>query len=100
MGNVVWKVMAIASGVVASKVAKKATNSGWKATTGQAAPVNKHDPNYSAKQTALFMLISTAAAGAVKAFAERKAADYYTKSAGHPPKAVVKQQQKAVEKSA
>lgn len=100
MGSVVWKVMAIASGVVASKLATKVTNSGWKATTGQAAPVNKHDPNYSAKQTAIFVLVSTAVATAAKALAERKAADYYTKSAGHPPKAVVKQQEKAAAKHA
>lgn len=97
MGSVVWKVLAAVAGIAATKVAAKATNSGWKAATGNPPPVSKHDPNYNAKQAAMFALISTAIAGAAKAFAERKAADYYTKSAGHPPKAVAKQQQKAVE---
>ena len=35
----------------------------------------------------------------VRALGERKAAAYWTKSAGHPPQAVVKEHQKAAEKA-
>lgn len=100
MGNVVWKVMSIVTGVVATKVARKAANTGWHATTGRPAPVGKHDPKVSATETAVFMLVSTAVGTAIRAVAERKAADYYTKTAGHPPKAVVKEREKAQEKHA
>lgn len=99
MGSVVWKVLATVAGIAATKVASKATTSGWQAATGNPAPVGKHDPNYSAKQIAVFTLVSAAIAQGLRALAERKAADFYTKSAGHPPQVVAKQREKAVAKA-
>lgn len=91
MGSVAWKVLAGVTGIAATKVAAKATNAGWQATTGRPAPKGKHDPSVSNKQAALYAVLSTAVIAGAKVFAERKAADYYTKSAGHAPKALEKQ---------
>ncbi|WP_168990218.1 DUF4235 domain-containing protein [Yimella sp. RIT 621] len=99
MGSVVWKIVAAAAGVAATQIANKVTNQGWHAVTGQPAPVGKHDPNYSAKETALFVLVAAAVAQGVRALGERKAADFWTKTAGHPPQVVVKEHQKALEKA-
>lgn len=95
MGSVAWKVMALVAGVLATKVSRKATNTSWQAATGTPAPQGKHDPTVSNKQAAFYAVLSTAIAAGMKVLAERKAADYYTKSAGHPPKALVKQQEEA-----
>lgn len=100
MGSLVWKIVAAAAGVIGTQVATKATNQGWHAVTGNPPPVGKHDPNYNAKQTAIFTLVSVAIAQAVRALGERKAADYWTKTTGHPPQVVVKEHQKAMEKAA
>ncbi|TWE10122.1 DUF4235 domain-containing protein [Rudaeicoccus suwonensis] len=100
MGSVAWKVLAAASSIAAGKAATTVTAKGWKAATGGKPPVNKHDPNHSATQIAVFAVVSTAMAAGFKAFAERKAADYYTRSTGTPPPAVAKQQQKAATKAA
>ncbi|WP_265443025.1 DUF4235 domain-containing protein [Flexivirga meconopsidis] len=100
MGSIAWKVLATVSGIVAGKAATKLTASGWKAATGGRPPVGKHDPEHSAAQIAVFTIVSTAVAGAFKAFAERKAADFYTKSSGTLPPPVLKQQQKAADKAA
>ncbi|MBD2759370.1 DUF4235 domain-containing protein [Yimella sp. cx-573] len=98
MGSLVWKIVAAAAGVAATQIATKVTTKGWALATGNPAPVGRHDPNYSAKQTALYTLFAAGVAQGVRALGERKAAEYWTKSAGHPPQAVVKEHQKALEK--
>lgn len=95
MGSAAWKVLAAVAGIAATKVATKATNTGWQAVTGDPAPKGKHDPAVSNKQAALYAILSTAAVAGLRILAERKAADYYTKSAGHAPKAVEKDAEKS-----
>lgn len=95
MGSAAWKVIALVASIAATKVSKKATNTGWQAATGSPAPKGKHDPTVSNKQAAIYAILSTAVAAGLKVLAERKAADYYTKSAGHPPKPLMEQADKA-----
>ena len=98
MGNVAWKLLSMVVTIAATKAAKSATDGTWKAAMGKPAPKNQHDPSASNKQAALYAIASTAAIAGAKVLATRKAADYYTKSAGHPPEALQKKADKATEK--
>lgn len=89
MGNLVWKVLSLGAGLIASKAATAATTKSWKAATGKS-PRSAKDPNAGVVEAAIYAAISTGALAAAKMYAERRAADYYTKSAGHPPQALVK----------
>ena len=89
MGNLVWKVLSMGAGIVASKIATTTATKTWKMTTGKS-PRSAKDPNASIIEAAIYAAISTGALAAAKMYAERRAADYYTKSAGHPPQALVK----------
>ncbi|NNG38128.1 DUF4235 domain-containing protein [Flexivirga sp. ID2601S] len=100
MGSIAWKVLATVTGIAAGRVATKLTTSGWKAATGGKPPTGRHDPDHSAARIAVFTLVSTAVTTTLKAYAERKAADYYTRSSGQLPPPVAKQQQKAAAKAA
>lgn len=94
MAGIAYKVLLTVSGIAAGKAAKKATTATWKTATGGTPPVDKHDPEYSAMQVAVFAIVSSAIAGGFRAYAQRKASDYYTKTSGHVPPPVAKAQQK------
>lgn len=100
MGSIAWKMLATVSGLVAGKAATKLTETGYKMATGGKPPKDKYDPEHSALQIAVFAVVSTAVTAGFKAFAERKAADYYAKSSGTLPPPVAKQRKKAAEKAA
>lgn len=95
MAGIAYKVLLTGSGILAGKVAKKATTATWKTATGGTPPVDKHDPEYSALEVAIFAVVSSAIAGGFRAYAQRKASDFYTRSAGELPPPV----QKAKDKS-
>lgn len=95
MAGIAYKVLLTASGIVAGKAAKKATTATWKTATGGTPPVDKHDPEYSALEVAIFAIVSSAIAGGLRAYAQRKASDFYTRSAGELPPPVRKAKQKS-----
>ncbi|GGB25094.1 hypothetical protein GCM10011492_13870 [Flexivirga endophytica] len=95
MAGIAYKVLLTVSGIAAGKAAKKATTASWKTATGGTPPVDKHDPDYSAMQVAIFAVVSSAIAGGFRAYAQRKASDYYTKTAGHLPPPVEKAKAKS-----
>ena len=66
MGNAVWKVLAIVSGVVGARVAKAASDGTWKAATGGKPPANPADPDVSWKEAAVFAIVSGAIMGAAQ----------------------------------
>lgn len=95
MSGIAWKVLATVSGLVAAKAATKVTATGWKAATGNRPPAGKFDPEHTAAQIAVFTIVSSAVTAGFKAYAQRKAADFYTKSAGELPPPVAKARRKA-----
>lgn len=97
MGSLVWKLVTIGVGVAATKTAAAISENGWKKATGKPAPGGKYDPKVTPMEAAIYALVAAAVGQGVRAFAETKAVNYYTKTAGHPPKAIQKQQQKALE---
>lgn len=88
MGNAVWKVMALASGLIGAKVAKAASDGTWKAATGSQPPVNPADPDVEWKEAVGFAIVSGAIVGVIRMVAQKQAANVYTKSAGHRPEAL------------
>lgn len=88
MGDAVWKVMAMASGIVGAKAATKAINSTWNAAMGSEPPSNPADPDISWKEAVAFAVVSGAIAGLARTIAQKQAADLYIKSAGQRPKAL------------
>lgn len=88
MGDKVWKVLALVSGLVGAKAATTAINGTWHAATGGEPPKNPADPDISWKEAVGFAIVSGAIAALARTIAQKQAADFYIKSAGHPPKAL------------
>lgn len=86
MGKLVWKVLATGGAIGAAMVARKLVTSGWTAATGKQPPANPEDPEVSWPEAIGWAVASGAVIGVARLVATRKAAAYYTKSAGHPPK--------------
>ncbi|KNX38447.1 DUF4235 domain-containing protein [Luteipulveratus halotolerans] len=85
MGNALWKVVAIGSGLVASRVAKAATDGTWKATMGGQPPQNPADPDVQWKEAVTFAVVSGAIMGLAKMAANKQAAKVWTKTTGQLP---------------
>lgn len=86
MGNLVWKVLATGSAVLAGLVASKFADQIWK-TAGQDT-IDPNDPDSPIWQAVAYAALTGLAVGAAKTFATRKAAAYYEHSAGHRPAAL------------
>jgi hypothetical protein len=86
MGALVWKILGTGAAVGAATVARKVVTSGWIAATGKEPPANPEDPEVSWPEALGWAMTSGAVIGVARLLASRKAAAYYTKSAGHPPK--------------
>jgi hypothetical protein len=86
VGALVWKVLGMSAAIGAAVVARKVLTSGWTAATGKPPPANPEDPEVSWPEAVGWAVASGAVIGVARLLATRKAAAYYTKSAGHPPK--------------
>jgi hypothetical protein len=90
MGTLVWKILGTSAAIGAAVVARKVITSGWTSATGKAPPANPEDPEVSWPEAVGWAVASGAFIGVARLLATRKAAAYYTKSAGHPPKRLQK----------
>jgi hypothetical protein len=86
VGALVWKVLGTSGAIGAAFVARKLLTSGWTAATGKEPPANPEDPRVSWPEAVGWAVASGAVIEVARLLATRKAAAYYTKSAGHPPK--------------
>jgi len=91
MGSLAWKVLGTGAAILAGTMANKLVTKGWQVASGHPAP---NDPNnldeVGWKEALLFAAITGFVVQAARVAAERKAAQYYAKSAGHPPKKFLK----------
>ncbi|HEX2704952.1 MAG TPA: DUF4235 domain-containing protein [Candidatus Lustribacter sp.] len=88
MGAVVWKVLGTGSAILAAAVATRLVQAAW-ASVGRDIPKDPENPYETGWGEALtFAAASGLAMGVARVAASRKAAEYYTRSAGHPPKAL------------
>ncbi len=91
----VWSVFSLVAAVGAAALAKKALNTSWRAATGKNPPANPADPDVDIWEAVAWAAVSGTFVGIARMLASRKAADYYTKSTGHLPPDLVKDDQDA-----
>jgi|SRR5687767_3988568 hypothetical protein len=91
----VWSIFSLAAALAAAAIAKKGLNTSWKAATGKNPPANPADPDVDVWEAVLWAAVSGTFVGIARMLASRKAAHYYTKSTGHLPPDLVKDDQDA-----
>lgn len=84
-GSKLWTVFSLVSALGAAAIAKKALDSGWKAATGKRPPENPADPDVQMGEAIAWAVISGTLVALARMLAQRRAADYYRRSAGHLP---------------
>jgi hypothetical protein len=80
-----WTVFSVVSALAAAALAKKALDTGWKAATGKHPPENPADPDVGMGEAVAWAAISGTFVALARMLAQRRAADYYARSAGHLP---------------
>ncbi|MEP7192505.1 MAG: DUF4235 domain-containing protein [Actinomycetota bacterium] len=88
MGKLVWKVMGSGATEFADVAARKLVTTVWRVAVGKRPPGHISDPRVSWPAAIGWAAGSGAVVGVARLLATRKAAAYYTKSAGHPPEAL------------
>lgn len=80
-----WTVLSLVSALGAAAVAKKALDTGWRAATGKHPPANPADPDVAVGEAVAWAIVSGTFVALARMLAQRRAAAYYAKSAGHLP---------------
>jgi hypothetical protein len=86
----IWTAFSLVSALLAAAVAKKALDTGWKAATGKHPPENPADPDVQTGEAIAWAVASGTFIALARMFAQRRAADYYRRSAGHLPPQLAK----------
>jgi hypothetical protein len=84
-GSKLWTVFSLASALTAAAVAKKALDTAWRAATGKHPPENPADPDVQMGEAIAWAMVSGTFVALARMLAQRRAADYYRRSAGHLP---------------
>ena len=84
-GSKLWTVFSLVCTVGAAALAKKALDTGWKAATGKHPPENPADPDVQMREAVAWAVVSGTFVALARMLAQRRAADYYRRSAGHLP---------------
>jgi hypothetical protein len=80
-----FTVFSIASALIAAALAKKTLDAGWRAATGKHPPENPADPDVQMGEAIAWAVVSGTFVAIARMLAQRRAADYYRRSAGHLP---------------
>lgn len=86
IGSATWKVMGVASGVLAAKASRSAAEAVWRRTRGGDPPRNPAAYGTSWGEAVLWAAASGVTAGVARMLATRAAAGTYRRAAGHLPK--------------
>jgi hypothetical protein len=84
-GSKLWTVFSLVSALGAAALAKKALDTGWRAATGKRPPENPADPDIRMAEAVAWAAVSGTFVALARMLAQRRAADYYRRSAGHLP---------------
>ena len=84
-GSKLWTVFSLIATLGAAALAKKALDTGWKAATGKHPPENPADPDVQMREAVAWAVVSGTFVALARMLAQRRAADYYRRSAGHLP---------------
>lgn len=88
MGSAVWKILGTGSAIVAGIAATKVADQIWQ-KAGQDKAFDPKDPDSPFVTALAYAALTGLAAGVARTMATRKAAQYYARSAGHKPGAIV-----------
>jgi hypothetical protein len=80
-----WTVFSLVTAMTAAAVAKKAIDTGWRAATGKHPPENPADPDVQMGEAIAWAVVSGTFVALARMLAQRRAANYYRRSAGHLP---------------
>src|SRR5262245_36904450 len=84
-GSRLWTAFSLVSALMAAAVARKALDTGWKAATGKNPPENPADPDVQMGEAIAWAVVTGAFVALARMLAQRRAASYYRRSAGHLP---------------
>jgi thiazole synthase ThiGH ThiG subunit len=84
-GSKLWTVFSLVSALGAATLAKKALDTGWRAATGKHPPVNPADPDVAMGEAIAWAVVSGTFVALARMLAQRRAANYFQRSAGHLP---------------
>ncbi|MEI2818676.1 MAG: DUF4235 domain-containing protein [Marmoricola sp.] len=84
----VWSMLSVGSAMLAATVVKQLLDGLWRLATGKKPPQDLADPEVSGREAFAWAIVSASAIAAARMFANRKAAQYYTKSTGKVPPGV------------
>lgn len=88
VGGLAWKLLSTGATVMAAKTANAVATKGWSAVTGRPVPLKTSWDKGSSRDVVAYSALSAALLTGLKVAAERGAAEYYRKSAGHLPQAL------------
>jgi hypothetical protein len=94
-GSKVWSVFSLVAALGAALVARKTLDTSWKLATGKKPPENPADPDVNLWEAVTWAVVTGAFIALARMLAQRKAASYYTKSTGHLPPDLKKDDQEA-----
>jgi hypothetical protein len=94
-GSKVWTVFSLVAALGAALVARKTLDKSWKLATGKQPPENPADPDVDLWEAVTWAVVTGAFIALARMLAQRKAASYYTKSTGHLPPDLKKDDQEA-----
>jgi hypothetical protein len=84
-GSKLWTVFSLVSALGAAALAKKALDTGWRAATGKHPPENPADPDVAMGEAIAWAIVSGTFVALARMLAQRRAASYFQRSAGHLP---------------
>jgi hypothetical protein len=84
-GSRLWTVFSLVSALAAATVARKALDTAWRAATGKHPPENPADPDVQMAEAVAWAVVSGTFVALARMLAQRRAASYYRRSAGHLP---------------
>jgi hypothetical protein len=84
-GSKIWTAFSLVSALGAAALAKKALDAGWRAATGKHPPQNPADPDVRMGEAVAWAVVSGTFVALARMLAQRRAAHYFERSAGHLP---------------
>ncbi|MGH3500817.1 MAG: DUF4235 domain-containing protein [Nocardioidaceae bacterium] len=84
-GKKLWKVMGTGAAVTAGMATTKVLDATWRTATGHNPPTKAEHPDLDKREAMAWAAVSGMAIGMAKAYATRRAADYWVKSTGKLP---------------
>ena len=81
----VWTTFSLVAGLGAAALTRKLLDRSWRAAAGKNPPENPADPDVAMGEAVAWAVVSGTFVALARMIAQRRAASYYAKSAGHLP---------------